>query len=274
MGRDARAGGTTRSHFASISKNPFSSRNGSRLLKKSFADWTEPIGRVPILVASSCDEAVLRYSKSKNGAGVLAMSTAGPNDGSLLARLRDHDPDAFAELDMEYRPRLIRLVRRQGLYRAIRRRIDAEDIVQDALLSFATHLPLGLLDRGDTDQFSTILTTIALNSLRKEYRRQFAGRRSVSREATGRPTRDGDDGWEPIDPHASPSELVAADDQESLLTRGLPRLHQAIVIRRLRGYSVTELARITGISRSTIRRIWDDAVERYRAWQQQQDVLV
>lgn len=191
------------------------------------------------------------------------MSTSERLDDGLIARLLDHDPSAFEELDRVCRPRLIALVRRQ-LTGDLRRRLDAEDIVQETLLTFAVHVPGRAYDLRDHDGLWRVLSTIARRKLLKAHRGHHAARRDISRDVP-MTTAQGESGQviEAADPHATAAEMVEAEETECILTQGLPEPDATIVIWWLRGWSIAELERKTGRSRGSIRKLLDDAKARF-----------
>jgi len=84
----------------------------------------------------------------------LGVQEPQPSDNQLLSEARSGDEEAFAELCLRYRGILM-----NKIYRIVRHREDAEDVLQEALLKAYQHLDSF---RGAC-RFSTWLTRIGIN---------------------------------------------------------------------------------------------------------------
>jgi RNA polymerase sigma-70 factor (ECF subfamily) len=127
---------------------------------------------------------------------------------------------------------------------------DAEDAVQDALLSAYKHL--GQF-RGQA-QLSTWLTTIVTNAARMQLRRRRGSYLSLDEEQ-------GEDGLtfseQLPDLRPSPEEVCSTAEARDRLVEGVkrlsPKLRQAFQLREIDGLSTREAALILGVPEGTVK---------------------
>jgi RNA polymerase sigma-70 factor (ECF subfamily) len=127
---------------------------------------------------------------------------------------------------------------------------DAEDAVQDALLSAYKHL--GQF-RGQA-QLSTWLTTIVTNAARMQLRRRRGNYLSLDEEQ-------GEDGLtfseQLADSRPSPEEVCSTAEARDRLVEGVkrlsPKLRQAFQLREIDGLSTKEAALILGVPEGTVK---------------------
>jgi RNA polymerase sigma-70 factor (ECF subfamily) len=127
---------------------------------------------------------------------------------------------------------------------------DAEDAVQDALLSAYKHL--GQF-RGQA-QLSTWLTTIVTNAARMQLRRRRGSYLSLDEEQ-------GEDGLtfseQLPDSRPSPEEVCSTAEARDRLVEGVkrlsPKLRQAFQLREIDGLSTKEAALILGVPEGTVK---------------------
>jgi RNA polymerase sigma-70 factor (ECF subfamily) len=127
---------------------------------------------------------------------------------------------------------------------------DAEDAVQDALLSAYKHL--GQF-RGQA-QLSTWLTTIVTNAARMQLRRRRSSYLSLDEEQ-------GEDGLtfseQLPDSRPSPEEVCSTAEARDRLVEGVkrlsPKLRQAFQLREIDGLSTKEAALLLGVPEGTVK---------------------
>src|ERR1700733_1356299 len=127
---------------------------------------------------------------------------------------------------------------------------DAEDAVQDALLSACRHL--GQF-KGQA-QLSTWLTAIVTNAARMQIRRRRGGHLSLDQEQ-------GEDGLtfsERLpDSKPSPEEVCSTEEARDRLIEGVkqlsPKLRQAFQLRDIDGLTTKEAALILGVPQGTVK---------------------
>jgi RNA polymerase sigma-70 factor (ECF subfamily) len=171
------------------------------------------------------------------------------NEGVLTRLALEGDVDAFRALFDDRRPML-----RQVALRVLGNSEDAEDAVQDGLLSAYRNLRRF----EGRSRFSTWLTRIVINAARQRHRRQKC-----------RPT-------EPLDaPHEdaipaseryhntapNPEQLYTQKELRVMISKDLdelpPLLREAFVLRDVRGLSTREAAESLGILENTLKaRLW------------------
>jgi len=127
---------------------------------------------------------------------------------------------------------------------------DAEDAVQDALLSAYKHL--GQF-RGQA-QLSTWLTTIVSNAARMQLRRRRGSYLSLDAEQ-------GEDGLtfseRLVDSKPSPEEVCSTAEARDRLVEGVkhlsPKLRQALQLRDIDGLTTKEAALVLGVPQGTVK---------------------
>jgi RNA polymerase sigma-70 factor (ECF subfamily) len=134
-------------------------------------------------------------------------------------------------------------------FRLLRNATDAEDAVQDALLSAYKHL--GRF-RGQAE-LSTWLTTIVINAARMQLRRR-SGHLSLDQEH-------GQDGLifseQLPDSRPSPEEVCSAVEARDRLVEGVqqlsPKLRRAFQLRDIDGLTTKEAAHVLGVRQGTVK---------------------
>jgi RNA polymerase sigma-70 factor (ECF subfamily) len=182
--------------------------------------------------------------------GVSRMATSAQmtvsDDIATAARARSGDADAQFALFAKGRTKLYSLA-----FSLLRNREDAEDAVQDALLS--AYLNLQAFE--GRARFSTWITRIVLNSalmkrrrLRKHPQVYFQGN-----DACDAPP----DVPETIDTRPNPEEACALAETRERLQRGLERLspvlRSAVYLGDIRQLSTSEAAKVAGIKVSAVK---------------------
>ena len=141
-------------------------------------------------------------------------------------------PTAFAERAWGHRPALLRMLRR-----LLPAPEDAEDVLQEALV----HAFIGLAGLRCPESFGARLRTVAYNRAMQWQRRRYA-------EAEAGPrlwSADTDDGGIP--------EADGRLDAEAALGLLPPGDRDAVVLRYMRGWTSTEIARVQGSLAATVR---------------------
>jgi RNA polymerase sigma-70 factor (ECF subfamily) len=158
----------------------------------------------------------------------------------LVAEARAGDPGARRRLYTQHVDQVFRTVR--GMLHSD---ADAEDVTQDALLTMLTSL--GKYSPRPDARFATWVTTIAINTLRRRFRR-----RRPELTATGDLPEQADDRTDPVD------DLDRARQRRALLLalRELPERDRTIVsLRYGSDLNASEIAPIAGIDAATVRKI-------------------
>jgi RNA polymerase sigma-70 factor (ECF subfamily) len=165
-----------------------------------------------------------------------------------LAGLRAGDPAAVAEVVRRYGPVLRAAVRRQ-LHPRLRPRFDSLDMVQDVWASFLA-LPRERLNFDDPQALLAFLSQVAYNRTVEVFRKRFESQKDdIRREAIRGFTA------KPVAQVPSPSMFLAADDEWDRLVGQFPPGHRVILQRLREGYDNEEIARMAGVSVSTVNRV-------------------
>lgn len=184
-------------------------------------------------------------------------------DAQLVAALRAGDPGAAAELFRQHVPQLV-IVAQRHLSQRLRRRMDAEDVVQSAFRSFCLRMRNGQFQFDEKDDIWRLLVTITLNKLRQKAEYHSAGKRSIEREQSLTPLA-ADQTWKNMDAVArdpAPDEQLLLLEDIDHLTEGLDEHQKRMVELRLLGYQLDEIAQATERSERTVRRVMDKVKER------------
>ena len=167
------------------------------------------------------------------------------------------DEQAFEELFRRYVGRLTELARSR-LDSRIKRRVDADDIVQSAFRSFCRRVPDGPYELTEIDELWHLLATITIHKAHKAARRHLAGKRSVqAEESTG-------DRWSSeiglaVSREPSPDEASILVEEMECLMMSLTDQQRQIFELRCQGYSVKEVSLKMNCSYRTIYRALENA---------------
>jgi len=175
------------------------------------------------------------------------------SDASLLRRLRLGSEDAATQLYLRYAHRLRALARAQSSPE-LARRVDADEMVQSIFGSFFREASAGHYDVPVGEELWKLFLVIALNKIRAKGAFHRAAKRDV-RLTVG----DDDDRL---------GELPGKRDEAALgflrLTvnealQQLPVTQRRMVMLRIEGHEVAEIAARTGRSKRTVERLLQDA---------------
>jgi RNA polymerase sigma-70 factor (ECF subfamily) len=179
------------------------------------------------------------------------------NAADLLARLEHGDPQAASELFHRYTERLIALAQSR-MSAQLAQRIDPEDVVQSAYRSFFAAARAGRFDLQHGGDLWQLLVVITLHKLRRQVRRNSAGKRSVEREVSFEAGRlHSEVAHAALASEPSPIEAVALTEELERLMRDLGPVHRRMLELRLQGYHLDEIAAETQSSERTVRRTLD-----------------
>ena len=180
----------------------------------------------------------------------------------LLDRVRQGDEQAATDLFDRYVERLIGLAQRR-LSGKLRRRIDAEDVVQSVYRSFFSNAQDGRYALHQSGDLWRLLAAVTINKVRNQARHGKAAKRSVEAEQSAI----GGDSMMGISPEAvcrdpSPAELGALLEEIEAEMSDLSRLKREIVELRLQGRSNEEIAQQACCTERTVQRTLRQLKER------------
>lgn len=171
-----------------------------------------------------------------------------------LRQILSKRPGFEAELIDRYSQRLFALARQQ-LPLCVRQRVDPEDVVQSVYRSFFRRLEEGNFAFTEAQDIWRLLAAMTFYKARNAVKYHLRECRDARRE---RPLQTGGDSTEGYDvpdlePRAADLELLF----ESLdkLLAGLPDTHREIVIWRLQGETIEQIAQRVCRTRQTVMRV-------------------
>ena len=187
-------------------------------------------------------------------------------DDSLVARWREGDQQAAAELFRRYAERLTGLARSR-LSAKLAQRVDAEDVVQSAYRSFFADTREGRYDLERGGDLWRLLVTITLRKLYHQVDRSTTAKRDLSREQSF----SSEDSLLGLQAHLrsnepSPVEALALADQLEQTMRRLEPNQRRIFELRLQGYNVEEVAADAGCSVRTVRYALKEIKQQLEQW--------
>lgn len=171
------------------------------------------------------------------------------DDSSLLAGLRQSDPDALEELVRRYRVRILRRAARH-----VRSQADAEDLAQEVLIKVCQHVRRFEGDGPLWPWIARITSNAAISLLRTRRLRDHSERPL----GTGVDRADRRD-WpaEPTDSSQLADELVLRAQLRHRLAKALHALpaayRGAVVLRDLNGYTSAEASRLLRVPVPTVK---------------------
>jgi RNA polymerase sigma-70 factor, ECF subfamily len=182
----------------------------------------------------------------------------------LMARLRAGDPDAAVQIFERFTGRLIGLARSR-LDRAVRAKVDPEEVVQSVYKSFFVRFADGQFALDDWDSLWALLTVLTVRKCghRVEYFR--AARRAIDRELAPSRSADGAHAsWQLIARDPCPEEAAVLTEMVEELMRTLDGPHRDIVSLSLQGHKPAEIASAIGCTERTVQRV----LRRVKHWLQ------
>jgi RNA polymerase sigma-70 factor (ECF subfamily) len=181
------------------------------------------------------------------------------SDSSLVRRFRAGEDDAATKLYKRYAERLQRLAQRNtGV--DLGRRFDAEDVVQSVFRTFFRRVRTGLYDLPAGDELWRLLLVISLNKIRTLAVYHRAQKRNVG--TTVAP--DAQVLGQLADENADNLALASLKMVIGEVLEDLPDVQQTIIVRRIEGCQVEEIAAETGRSKRTVERVLQDFRQRLR----------
>lgn len=170
----------------------------------------------------------------------------------LIARLRAGDESAAQQLFDRFIDRLIQLARSR-MDRALRQKVDAEDVVQSVFKSFFRRQAEAPFALGNWDDLWSLLVVITLRKCVGKIRRFHGKGRDVRKEAAGPFL--GDDAavvHEAVAREPTPAEAAMLTETVEHMMRGLGEHERQVFEMRLQGYMVAEISARTGRSEYTV----------------------
>ncbi len=167
----------------------------------------------------------------------------------LLQLYIEGQDDAATAIFDRYVSRLIALARSR-IGPKLKRRIDAEDVIQSAYRSFFVHAKDDQYQLNKAGDLWRLLASITLHKLYGQIEKQTAAKRSINNE-------------EPTDlaavaataPEPSPAEVIAIVEELNSVTQNLPLEERLVFAARLQGQGIAEIGKAVEKSERTVRRL-------------------
>jgi len=173
----------------------------------------------------------------------------------VLARLRQGDEDAAAEVFNRFADRLIRLARTR-LDARVRQKLDPEDVLQSVFRSFFVRQAEGQFELETWDSLWSLLVRITLRKCGRRVTALRAERRDLRREVRCEPLDDESRSqWEAMARDPTPEEVVALTEILERLLGGLDQRQQEMVVLRLQGCTIPEISQAVGRTERTVNRV-------------------
>lgn len=174
----------------------------------------------------------------------------------LMTRLRQGDDQAAAEVFHRFAHRLLGLAR-QRLDAVLRRKVDAEDVVQSAFGSFFLHHAREEFDLGNWDGLWGLLTTITVRKCARKKRFFRQERRDIRREADVAPNRDSSfgPGLEFKDLEPTPEQAAELVELIEQVMRKHQERDRHILVLALQGHTTAEVSEQVGCTQRTVQRV-------------------
>jgi len=166
----------------------------------------------------------------------------------IIDGLERGDDAASAEVVSRFGDRLLSLARSR-LSEPVRKRIDAEDVIQSVFRTFFRRKKEGEFDLEDWESLKKLLVGITLRKVGKKIESIRAEKRDIRRERnleSGSATRE-----------PSPDEILIAAELLELLTEGLRPKDQQILSLRLAGHTLEEVGRQVNLTKRSVIRTMD-----------------
>lgn len=173
----------------------------------------------------------------------------GESDQSLLRRTREGEGDAATALYYRYARRLQQLAQRQ-VGTDLQARVDPESIVQSVFRTFFRRVSEGQYEVPAGDELWKLLLVMALNKIRSKATFHRASKRNVEQTLS-------------LDAAAGTDPGVHSEDEahwilkltiDEILER-MPDSHRQVVLYRIEGHQVEEIAEKTQKSKRTVERL-------------------
>lgn len=175
---------------------------------------------------------------------------------------RSGDEEAIGDFWSTYQQRLVRIAE-QHLADRIRRRVDADDVVQSVFRTFIRRAQDGQFEFENRDQLLSLLATITLNKIRQQVRYHMRQKRGLDQEQYLESLA------EVARPQPTPIEEAAMSELEEYI-QTMSEEEQQLISLRLENHTQKEIAGIMGCSERTVRRLFKRIQKRLQAMADQE----
>lgn len=183
-----------------------------------------------------------------------------------LAQLSGIPRELFAsDVFQNYAERLIRIAE-ERMRPELQVKVAPEDVVQSAFKSFFRRLHDFRLDSNSPDAVWGLLVVITIRKCAKWSDVFHAEKRALDREVAGLSSASGfDNHWELIARDPGPEEAAVLTELIAMLMSEFESRQQQIILLRMEGFGLEEIARKLHSSRRTVARVIAEAKQRMLA---------
>ncbi len=171
-----------------------------------------------------------------------------------LDRVLARGPGYESELVVRYSSRLLALAQSR-LPASVRRRVDAEDVLQSVFRSFFRRMDEGQFDFEETHDIWLLLAAMTFRKVHNAVKFQKRQQRDVGRDVPLRSSQESNLVWEPTDPAPRPDDLVIFVECLDALLARLPENYQRIVTLRMEGFSIAAISDQVELTQRSVLRV-------------------
>lgn len=190
------------------------------------------------------------------------MTTGEPNDPAssddwerLIEGLKSGDEAVLREFHAEFGP-MLHGIADSRLAPGMRRRFDADDVVQSAFRTFFRRAQIGYFKFEDNQRLWNLMCAITLTKLREKARFHTRQSRSVKREQSVEGAGKSAHARSELESRQpTPAESVDFADAFEALLGSLDEMEQKLVDLKLQDLTNDEVAETLGVSERTVRRM-------------------
>jgi RNA polymerase sigma-70 factor (ECF subfamily) len=152
---------------------------------------------------------------------------------------------------------MLEAIAQKHMNAGLRRRLDAEDVVQSVFRTFFRRAQGGQFEVEDNERLWSLLCAITLTKVREKARFHRRQKRGLDREAALPATRDerGESYFSPAAPGLTPAEAAEFADQFERLMETLDEEERQLVNLKLQDYTSEQIAASMNVSERTVRRL-------------------
>ena len=173
----------------------------------------------------------------------------------LIAGLKSGDEGILREFHRDYGP-MLHGIADSRLAPGMRRRFDADDVVQSAFRTFFRRAQIGYFKFEDNQRLWNLMCAITLTKLREKARFHTRQSRSVKRERSVEGSAGAaSTGSEIVSSQPTPAETVDFADAFEALLSSMDEIEQKLVDLKLQDLTNDEVAETLGVSERTVRRM-------------------
>lgn len=172
----------------------------------------------------------------------------------VMEKLRRGDPEAARDVFDRFARRLVGMAATK-LPAFSRAKVDPEDIVQSVFRTFFRRVSAGEFTPEHWDALWSLLAVITARKCGHQIGHLVASRRDARRDLAADVAASDSVDWEPTDPTPTPAEATLLAETLGVMLADLTERERTVVVLRLQGYSIIEIAEKASSSERSVHRI-------------------